>query len=84
VGTVKTVKTATAPDVPPVKVKFLDRHPPVPSSPRTVLAAAVGRTRRNPGRWTKIRDTATRSAAKGLASRIRSGESPLFAENTGH
>ena len=81
-ATVKTVKKATAPNVPPVKVKFIDRHPPVPSSSRTVLADAAGRTRRTPGRWTKIRDTATLSAAKGLASRIRSGKSPLFAANT--
>ena len=77
--TVKTVKKAHAPDVPPVKVKFIDRHPPVPSSPRTVLEDAAAKTRRSPGRWTKIRDTATLGAAKGLASRIRSGKSPLFA-----
>ena len=78
-ATVKTVKKAHAPNVPAVKVKFIDRHPPVPSSTRTLLAAAAGRTRRNPGRWTKIRDTATLNAARGLASRIRSGKSPLFA-----
>ena len=77
--TVKTVKKAHAPAVPPVKVKFIDRHPPVPSSPRTVLEDAAAKTRRSPGRWTKIRDTATLGAAKGLASRIRSGKSPLFA-----